>query len=259
MNPALQLLIAAVAAVLMVTVIVPWLLRRAFGLRPVRCDDWRQRVALRYEKLGTHPWMFAWFKTRLDPMFAELPELLKRAPQLETIFDLGCGYGVAGCALLEWLPQARIWGVDPNPRRVRRAAAAFGQRGVARQGGAPQIPFPDVPEKFDVVLVLDVIHYIVDDSDVTRALEQIRAKLNDGGYLFLRANVPPAGQATWYWNWEAMRRSITGAVENHRSVSQVRDAITRAGFDIEFSAISGGNPELHWFIATTRASTSAPE
>ena len=250
MHPVFQILIAAVLLFLLVQVIVPWLLRMSFGLRPVRPTDWRQRVALRYEKLGTHPWMFAWFKMRLDPMFAELPELLKRPKKLDTIFDLGCGRGVAACAILEWLPQARIWGADPIARRVGVASAALGERGNVVQGGAPDIPFPAEPRPFDAVLVLDVIHYITDDAGMDLTLRRIRARLAEGGYLFLRANVPPpAEKSTWYWKWEAMRRSITGAVENHRSVQIVREMISRAGFEIEYSEISGGNPELQWFIA----------
>lgn len=46
-----------------------------------------------------------------------------------TLLDLGCGYGVIGCALAVAAPSARVWGVDVNERAVLLAnenAASLG-------------------------------------------------------------------------------------------------------------------------------------
>jgi 16S rRNA G1207 methylase RsmC len=46
-----------------------------------------------------------------------------------TLLDLGCGYGVIGCALAVAAPTSRVWGVDVNERAVLLAnenAASLG-------------------------------------------------------------------------------------------------------------------------------------
>jgi 16S rRNA G1207 methylase RsmC len=44
-------------------------------------------------------------------------------PPLETgtFLDLGCGYGVIGCALALSVPKSQVWAVDVNERAVRLA------------------------------------------------------------------------------------------------------------------------------------------
>src|SRR5207249_4782074 len=114
---------------------LPTILRADLRKRQTRgaATGWEDRVRLRYREQETAEWMFAWFKLRLDPMFRELPEFLKSAPPPNTVLDIGCGRGIVGCALLEWFPDSRIHGMDPNPSRVRIATRAFGDRGQAIQ------------------------------------------------------------------------------------------------------------------------------
>ncbi len=40
-------------------------------------------------------------------------------PPTGTFLDLGCGYGVIGCALAVAVPTSRVWAVDVNERAVR--------------------------------------------------------------------------------------------------------------------------------------------
>ncbi len=50
-------------------------------------------------------------------------------PKGGTVLDLGCGYGVIGCALAMAAPGARVWAVDVNERAVlltNQNAAALG-------------------------------------------------------------------------------------------------------------------------------------
>ena len=53
-----------------------------------------------------------------------------------TLLDLGCGYGIIGCALATAAPQATVWGIDVNERAVLLAnenavALALGDRFTA--------------------------------------------------------------------------------------------------------------------------------
>jgi hypothetical protein len=65
----------------------------------------------------------------------------------------------------------------------------------------------------------------------------------------IRAIIPPSDGGSWPWKFAKMRRAMTGGFACHRPVEKIREMITRAGFEMEKSEISGGNPELVWFIA----------
>jgi len=254
------LVVAVIAGISVfgVFVVVPAILRGVIGIAPGAAKDWRERVLLRYQNLcsvgglailpGTFAWVFAWFKLRLDPMFGELPGFLDGKPELRTVLDIGCGYGVAGCALLEWRSEITIFGIDPEPARVRVAGTVFGSRGQAFVGRAPEIEIPGFPDRFDAVFVLDVIHFIA-DSALDLTLRKIRGKMEEGGTLVIRAIIPPSDGGSWPWKFAKMRRAMTGGFACHRPVEKIREMITRAGFEVEKSEISGGNPELVWFIA----------
>jgi predicted exporter len=95
-----------------------------------------ERVRLRYRHLAAVPRLFARGKIRLDPMFPRLAELVGEPRR---ILDIGCGYGIPSVWLLELFPAARVWGVDPDPERVRIAGQALGSRGEVRVGRAPEI------------------------------------------------------------------------------------------------------------------------
>ena len=239
-------------------VVVPAIVRGTIGVTPLSAKDWRDRVLLRYQNLcgeaglpilaGTFAWVFAWFKLRLDPMFGELPGFLEGMGEIRTVLDIGCGYGVAGCALLEWRSDARIFGIDPEAARVRAAGAAFGSRGQAFVAGAPEFEMPGMPERFDAVLVLDVIHFMP-DSALELTLRKIRGKMEEGGTLVIRSIIPPAGGGSWAWKIAGMRRAMTGAYACHRPVEKIREMIGRSGFEVEKVEMSGGNREMFWFIA----------
>ncbi len=118
---------AVVVGVLVgVIVLAPIFLRLFLGVRPEGAKSWRDRVQLKYQRLGTFTWMFARFKMRLDPMFRELPEFLGKTPGFKEVLDLGCGHGIAGCALMAWVAEVRVYGVEPNPRRVAAGARRLG-------------------------------------------------------------------------------------------------------------------------------------
>jgi SAM-dependent methyltransferase len=230
--------------------VLPRLLRTWFGVKQSAGEPrhWRDSVQLRYQNLHTSVWMFAWFKLRLDPMFRELPQFLAAMPKIRTAFDLGCGYGIAGSSILQWNPELKLYGVDPSPKRVRAASRAFGQRGEVFRAAAPDFEVPRLPARLDAVFCLDVIHFLP-DSALDLTLCRIRARLDEGGYLLVRAPMPPMGLGSLLWNVDKVRRRLTGAYARYRTVDQIGEALTRAGFRISSSQISGTNAELHWFLA----------
>ena len=95
----------------------------AFKRAPVRARVWGHELAL-----TSGSGVFA--QGRLDigtgVLFRET-----EPPAGGTLLDLGCGYGVIGCALATAAPQARVWGVDVNERAVLLANENAGSLGIA--------------------------------------------------------------------------------------------------------------------------------
>jgi len=120
--------------------LLPPLLNRYFDTtgQPAGKDTDKREIAARvqehYRTLEAYPRMFARYKLRLDPMFTDLPKILAQGMendrQVRTILDIGCGYGVPACWCLEYCPQAAVYGIDPDPERIRVAALATGSRGT---------------------------------------------------------------------------------------------------------------------------------
>lgn len=250
---AVRLICIAVGAFAIVKLIGRSLLLTTLGVK--RGDGppafWRDRVSLRYENMRTSVWMFAWFKVRLDPMFGELPRLLEDIPPPRMILDVGCGHGIAGCAMLERFPEAAIFGIDPSADRVRAASSAFGARGLAVQGRAPDLITPLFPETIDVAMLLDVIHFLTDEQ-VGQTLAQIRHRMSDGGVLLVRVATPEKTGGSFAGRVERFYRVFAGGFASYRSAAKLETLIADAGFDIARSQPSGMGGELYWFVATPR-------
>ena len=235
-------------------VLLPPLLARHLrppGTARAPSGDIRQRVLSRYRALEAWPRIFARFKLKKDIMFAELPEWFARARPPRTVLDIGCGYGVPGCWVLERFPDARIYAIDADTERVRVAARAFGDRGTVRRGRMPVIPA--APEPADAALLLDVIHYL-DDNALRQTLERLRAAMGTDALLIIRAVVPPPGnRTTWQWRLDALRMKWTGIRACHRPADAIAAMVRAGGFCIRHIGLSGANPELAWVIAALPA------
>lgn len=261
-----RLVFAVTIALVVLILAVPAVLLAILGVAPGSARDWREKVLLRYQRVGrwarfaespggVFVWMFAWFKMRLDPMFRELPEILDSMPEMRCALDIGCGYGVVACALLEWRAGLTIYGIDPDAARIAVAGSVFADRGSAFVGSAPDFERPEMPGRADAVFILDVIHFIP-DAGLAMTLKRIHDRLKEGGELVLRSIVPPDERGTIWCNLARLRRWILGGKAFHRPVERIRQLITEAGFEVRICRTCGGNRELWWFIGTTNGSES---
>lgn len=204
-----------------------------------------QRVLGRYQHMEAYTRIFARFKMSLDPMFPRLAEFVKNP---RTILDIGCGYGVPAAWLLALYPEARIFGIDPDLRRVHLSARVVGERGSIQIGRAPEIP--EIPDPADTVLLLDIIH-ILSDEDLQLTFERLRSRMLPGGkgILILRSTVPLQARPSFARRLETARLRLNGVNARFRSVAEVNHALSQAGFRIILSEPSAPEKELHWFIA----------
>ncbi|BHH82328.1 methyltransferase domain-containing protein [Desulforhopalus sp. 52FAK] len=205
-----------------------------------------ERTRNRFRAMEPYPRMFARFKIQYDPMFSDLHRMLKGVGKNSTIIDIGCGYGVPACWCLEQYPESKVYGIDPNPERVRVAGLAIGERGGATVGWAPEMP--EVPGAADAVLLLDMIHYL-DDETVADVFEKSFQALGEGGVLVTRFVLPPSDKPSWSWHLEDKRIKLSGGAVYYRSADTIAEFIEKAGFEVILNEVSTSNSELVWMVS----------
>lgn len=229
--------------------LLPPLLGRYFSAENKRKSgggrDLPQRVRDRFRTLEAYPRMFARFKLRYDPLFAELPGMLPAERDIRTIVDIGCGYGVPACWCLEKFKDARIIAMDPDPERVRVASLVLAERGRVTRGWAPDMP-PVPGETADVVLLLDMLHYL-DDATVTALFRNAFQALAPAGLLVARHTISPAARPSWSWRLEILRIRAAGQQAWCRSPERMVELLAGAGFTVTVNKITT-NPELAWLV-----------
>jgi predicted exporter len=193
-------------------------------------------ILTRYRDMEPYPRFFARFKLRMDPMFQELDDILPpEGTSINTILDVGTGYGVPACWLLQRYPGASIYGIEPEPERVRVANLALGDNGRVVQGLAPQVP--DAPDAADAAFMLDMCHFL-DNAAFELTLGRIYGKMRRGGFFLARVVLEP-------------RRSmkLKGAPAYYRSLETISELIRQQGFEVQATRYSGHQHELAWVIA----------
>ena len=203
----------------------------------------RLRVMRRYRHMEPYPRLFARFKTLLDPMF---PRLASFVHSPSHIIDVGCGYGIPAVWLLSLFPQAKVYGFDPDPKRVRIASRAFGERGFAAVGKVPALPAA-FPDQVDTVLMLDMIHLISDD-ELRLTLQRLHPKILPEGKLILRTTVPSRKPVPWLRWIEEWRLKMLKLEPHFRSSEEVMALISEAGFRVELTEPTAVNREETWFV-----------
>jgi SAM-dependent methyltransferase len=178
----------------------------------------------------------------MDPMFAELPAFIGRPG---AVLDIGCGYGVTIAWLRAMDPQLRIQAVDPAFERVRIADALAGTNGLVKQGSSPDLP--DFQGQPDLVLMLDMAHYLSDDQ-LRKTLLHLNKKMRPGARLILRTTVPSAAAPPLYRRVETIKLRLAGRPAYYRFVDHVKELIAQGGFVIEQAQTSGQGREEYWFI-----------
>jgi ubiquinone/menaquinone biosynthesis C-methylase UbiE len=110
----------------------------------------------------------------------EVIEALNLKPDA-VIADVGSGTGYFAVRLANMVPKGRVYGVDVEPDMVKYLAerAQREKRGnlIAVAGTASD---PRLPEKADLVLLVDVYHHV---EDRERYFRNLRASLKPGGRI----------------------------------------------------------------------------
>jgi len=95
------------------------------------------------------------------------------------IADIGAGTGYFSMRFAHMVPKGRVYGVDTEPDMVKHLAERAKRDGLANVtavAGAPDSP--RLPEKADVVVLVDVYHHI---GDRERYFRKLQDSLKAGG------------------------------------------------------------------------------
>jgi len=228
--------------------LLPMLLKGYFAVplrKKIKKQNIEQRVRNRYRLLEAYPRMFARFKLKSDPMFVDLPDLLRNhKTRVHTILDIGCGYGVPGSWCLEYCENAKLTGIDPDAERTRVAGLAMGERAELLTKSAAELP--DLAEPADLVLLLDMLHYLDDDS-VKKLFSNCFTVMASGGLLLIRYVIYPKNRAvSWSWKLEDMRSRSRGGKAYYRSTDDMAELLVNAGFNVEVNMVTRTDEELVW-------------
>jgi len=209
----------------------------------------RDRVLRRYKNLEAYPRLFARFKMHFDPMFTELPPFLDALKDIQTIMDIGCGYGIQTAWLLERFPGAKVVGIDPDAARVRVAARIAGRRASIKSGSAPDIPAVSRPP--DLAMMLDIVHYLNDEA-LWLTFKNLYDCLKNGRQLIIRASIPPTRPTPWVWWLENFKLKLNQTPSYYRSAKTLQTMLVETNFIVDQTKPSGTHGELVWLIVTKK-------
>jgi len=131
---------------------------------------------------GAEQWAHVFDDPRRDAW--QKPHEVIQALVLEpdaVIADLGSGTGYFAVRLANMVPKGRVYGVDVEPDMVRYLAERARREkrdNVVAVAGTPDDP--RLPEKADLILMVDVFHHI---EDRERYFRNLRASLKPGGRI----------------------------------------------------------------------------
>ncbi|GAA4417322.1 hypothetical protein GCM10023169_13300 [Georgenia halophila] len=139
----------------------------------------------------------------------------------QVVLDVGCGTGNLALAVLDAVPGARVTGLDPDGRALRRAARKAVRRGVPLtlvQGYADRLP--GAQASFDHVISSLAMHHVDDDGRTGFARDVARV-LRPGGMVTILDFGGPgdgAGHGHGHAHRHGLRRRRTGSPHVSRNV-----------------------------------------
>jgi 2-polyprenyl-3-methyl-5-hydroxy-6-metoxy-1,4-benzoquinol methylase len=185
----------------------------------------------------------------LRPKLLSVMDLL--LPDEGRILDIGCGFGLFAAYFGQTQPARRIVGVDPNERRIvmaRQVCASLGLENEFIAGDARDVALGG---KFAGAYVLDVMHHIPKDDQLTM-LERLRDLLAPRGVLVIKdiTTEPHLGLKFT----ELLDRVMVGwdeplAYRHHREWGEM---LTSLGFHVRMVRVPDLLPYPHVVIAATK-------
>jgi SAM-dependent methyltransferase len=201
-----------------------------------------------------YAFLFARIKLRIDPAFSTI---LRQGliPDNSRVLDLGCGQGLLASSLLaaQMLAQKGCWpqdwasppslasfkGLDSVALDIARAKQALGRQAEFRVADICTADFSQA----DVVVILDVLHYI-DHEAQEAVLLRVKQALSPNGRLILRVGNAAGGfwfkASYWYDRLVWFLRTGSDNPLYCRSLDDWLATLDRLGFKTRIETLGRG-------------------
>jgi SAM-dependent methyltransferase len=156
----------------------------------------------------------------------------------EHVLDCGCGLGWM-LKIIGELHECRLFGVEPDPARLDRAAKELGARATLVLGSIGTLPF--AADVFDKIVLAEVLEHLVDDVG---GLREVARVLKPGGLVAITV---PNREYPFWWDpvnrcreragLDPIRKGVFGGIwTNHVRLyrkSEIVDLVQRTNLDVE--------------------------
>lgn len=158
-----------------------WCLGAVFGALLATAPAWGQSPHSRDHRFeDAQKWARVFDDPRRDAW--QKPHEVIRALALKPdaiIADIGSGTGYFSMRFAHMVPKGRVYGVDTEPDMVKYLAERAKREGMGNVISLAATPGdPRLPEKADLVILVDVFHHI---DDRERYFSKLRDSLKPGG------------------------------------------------------------------------------
>jgi SAM-dependent methyltransferase len=223
------------------------------------------RASAPYAHSGRFAWHFARGKLRWDPVFRHLI-VDGVIPPGARVLDIGCGQGLLASLLhaaaheagdgrwpAGWAASpanARVTGIELQPREVARARAALGDRADFVCADMRRVAFPGS----DAVVILDALHYI-EAAEQDEVLARARDALGGRGRLVLRVGDRAArgrfALGQWIDGIVAFLRGGAFRPRAGRTLGEWQACLAALGFQVSSRPMGRGTPFANVLLVGT--------
>lgn len=142
---------------------------------------YREQLIRNFQYKGPVLEWYCRIKSRLEKNYTPIESLVPREGR---ILNLGCGYGFLDF-ILHWTSAERILlGLDYDAEKIEVAKNCFGRGDQLQFMAGDILDFP-TDDKYDCILIMDVLHYLIPEKQAAVCERCIR-QLNAGGRLIIR-------------------------------------------------------------------------
>lgn len=106
----------------------------------------------------------------------------------KSFLDIGCGYGRLSSELVDEFVKTKFDGVDISKTYVELYNKSLKGRGKAFVADMCKLPFEK--EKYDMVVVVATLMYLINQSDQKKAIKEIARVVKKGGTVLLIERTP---------------------------------------------------------------------
>lgn len=180
-------------------------------------------------------------------------ELRKRRhtpSEVKSILDAGSGFGQYTYRMARWFPKAEIKAVDIKPEQIEDCNQFMRRAGMANRVKfelADLTRFQE-PEKYDLILSVDVMEHIEEDVQVFR---NFYASMRNGGLLLVSTPSDQGGSDSHdHDHEEGAHGFIDEHVRDGYNIIDIENKLKSAGFSkVEASYSYGAPGKISWRLS----------